>query len=112
MFNRRAARFRRIGSRLLGLGLAVLLLLLSVLSASDLLHRYFHHPERQGGGACAVCLLLKGHLESPAFAPALPISRPQRVNAPLCADLIQRFTFLSAPSRAPPASTALLSVAF
>jgi hypothetical protein len=107
-----AKKYQRIGLRLLASGLVVVLLLLSVLSASDFLHHLFHHNERQGTSACAACLLVKGHLESPDVPAAVLIFVPQRVS--LTATTITRppsHPFLSTPSRAPPATTHFSSVA-
>jgi len=107
---RSAERLRLICLRLLSTGLVVVLLFLSLLSANDALHRSFHHGDRQGASPCAVCLLVKGHLESPAVAPIVLILPPQQVDAPPAPVSVQpAFAFLSTPTRAPPVSTAFVS---
>ena|SRR5579862_1052735 len=107
-----AKKYQSIGLRLLASGLVAVLLLLSVLSASDFLHHLFHYNEREGTSACAACLLVKGHLESPDLPAAVLIFAPQRVSltATTSARPVSR-PFLSTPSRAPPGSALFPSVA-
>ena len=108
---RSAKTFRLVSSRLLAAALAVLLLILGLLSASDALHQFFHHGDRQGASPCAVCLLVKGHLESPTPAPVMvgPVV-PVIGAVPLEGGTAPSFTYQSAPSRAPPALICLSPV--
>jgi hypothetical protein len=110
MNNRKSDRLM-VGWRLLACGLAVWLCTLSVLSGSALLHRALHHDQEQGADSCAVCLLLKGHVESPAPAPALLIAVSLLDWAPpIVSENGPVFTYCSTQSRAPPTSLPILSV--
>jgi hypothetical protein len=112
METRSAPNLRRVSLRLLAASLAVLIFLLSLLSANDFIHRWFHHNEAPGATLCAVCLLVKGHLETPAPAPVVRASVSPRVSTPLRLISIPRSCrFDSAPSRAPPALSSAVAVA-
>jgi hypothetical protein len=107
-----AKRLRLVGRQLLASGLAMLLMLLSLLSASDLLHRYFHHVDQVGSSACAVCLLVKGQLESPGSVPiVLGALRLETGVTPSHVAAAPTFFFSSTLSRAPPRTIVLVSVA-
>jgi hypothetical protein len=112
MDRRSAKRLGPKGSRPLACGLAALLLLLGFVSASGALHRSFHHGQRQDGVPCAVCLLVKCHLESTPFTPVVLKPEIQRVNPPRQTMAPQPLlACLSTPSRAPPDSRPLIPVA-
>jgi hypothetical protein len=112
MFRVSAREFPISGARLLASGLVVVLLLVSVLSASDVLHRVFHHNARQGTSVCAVCLLMKGHIEPRVLPAALLVFSLPWVSLTARTVAVQPpGRFLSTPSRGPPAPSSFHSVA-
>lgn len=99
-------------ARVLSCVLAAALLLFELLAADNSFHQALHHNGKTASSSCVICLLVKGHADSadtgPIFAAPVRISF---VTAPAVESIfIADFSYLSFPSRAPPASLSLLSV--
>ena len=99
-------------ARVLACVLAGALLLFELLAADNSFHQALHHNGKAASNSCVICLLAKGHADSadtgPVFAAPVRISL---ITAPAAESIfIADFTYLSFPSRAPPASLSLLSV--
>ena len=99
-------------ARLLACVLAGALLLFEVLAANGEFHESFHKDGKAASNTCVLCLFAKGQVDSCDSAPLstapvrfLFIQAPLPESAPFV-----DFKYLSSPSRAPPACSALLSV--
>lgn len=91
--------------------LAGLMLLLSLLTANDCLHRALYHSGKQANAPCFICLLHKGHVDSSTPAPVIVGPRAaycwvMQAGPVFTLDV----TYLLAPSRAPPAVVTPLPV--
>ncbi len=109
----RSKQKRIVGTiRTLGCVLAGVLLVFELLAANTELHRALHTSGAASADTCALCQFANGQVDSPA--PILTVSAP----IPVLFELAPRwesaaladFPYNSSPSRAPPASPALLSV--
>ena len=109
----RVKAIRFIGvARVLACVLAGALLLFEVLAANGQFHQSLHHEGKAASNTCILCLFAKGQVDSSDVAPIF--SAPFRVTlkrAPLTESApFVDFKYRSSASRAPPASSALLSV--
>ncbi len=88
------------------------LLLLGLLAANGGFHEALHHDGKAASDNCVLCLFAKGQVDAPQSVPVVAASvessfdLPPRIEAGVLAD----FTYLTSPSRAPPAAVCLLSV--
>jgi len=103
---------KRLDPTLRGLAamLAAAVLLFSLLATNSGFHEALHHGDKAASNNCVLCLFAKGQVDQPlatpvvaAFAPAIFLSAPQ-VESVVLVD----FSYLSSPSRAPPALASLL----
>jgi hypothetical protein len=111
MFHVKAIRCAA-AARVLACVLAGALLLFEVLAANGEFHRSFHNEGKAASNACLLCLFAKGQVDSCDIGPIL--AAPVRISLTrvLLTEpaLFVDFSYLSSPSRAPPAFSALLSV--
>jgi hypothetical protein len=92
--------------------LAGALLLFELVAANSELHQKLHHNGKATSNTCVVCLFAKGHVDSAESAPAFtaPVRIPLGLAPTMESIFLADFTYLSSPSRAPPAFSSLLSV--
>jgi hypothetical protein len=110
------SRFKAIrfiaAARVLACVLAGALLLFELVAANSELHQKLHHSGKATSNSCVVCLFAKGQVNSPESAPVftapvrIPLDPVLRTESIVMVDV----TYLSFPSRAPPAFSSLLSV--
>jgi hypothetical protein len=83
-----------------------------LLAASDGFHQAQHRDGKATSANCVLCLLANGHLDAPEAAPSItPALRPLIDSAPRCESIaLVDFSYLTSPSRAPPAFSSPLSV--
>lgn len=104
-------RIVALGRALAGL-LAGALLIFDLLAANSGFHQALHQQDKAGSTNCVLCLLAKGQVDLPQSVPAaaspvwssfalVPLAEPTAM---------VDFTYLIAPSRAPPAFASPLSV--
>jgi len=88
------------------------LLLLQLLTASSDFHQAQHRDGKATSATCILCLLANGHVDLPEAAQSLtPDARPVMDSEPRHESIaLVDFSYLSSPSRAPPAFSSPLSV--
>lgn len=92
--------------------LAGALLIFELLAANSGLHQALHDGGKVASNTCVICLFAKGHVDSPGSLPVFtqPVTILLGPALPMESLVIKDFTYLSFPSRAPPAFSLPLSV--
>ena len=85
--------------------LAGAVLLFTLLSANGGFHDALHHTGKAAANSCVLCLFAKGQVDQPQTAPVLAGFVPAGFILTLRAEstVLVDFSYLSSPSRAPPA---------
>jgi len=99
-------------ARALACAMAGALLLFELLAANGAFHQAFHHSDRSASNNCVLCLFAKGQVDSPESTPILstPVQVAVFQSLPVESIVLVDFSYLSFPSRAPPAFFSSLSV--
>lgn len=84
--------------------LALTLFLFSLLATNGEFHSSLHHSGSAASGSCLLCLFVKGHVSFPETAAVTTtVFRKPFVSAPSVESVVlEGFTYLASPSRAPP----------
>lgn len=108
----KASRFVAAAARGLAGVLAGGVLLLGLLAANSGFHQTLHHSGKAAADSCVLCLFAKGQVGLPQSAPVITTSVRSSFDLPPRMESIAMvdFTYLTSPSRAPPALASLLSV--
>ena len=87
-------------------------MLFELLAANNVFHQALHHGGKAAANTCVLCLFAKGQVDSsePGPVSVQPFLIPLNPEPPMESIVVADFTYLSSPSRAPPAFSLLLSV--
>lgn len=97
-------------ARVLAGVLAATMLVLELLAADGSFHQSLHQNGEAAAHSCVLCLFAQGQVDASEPLPVItPIIRPWCEPAPrVDSTVLVDFTYLSAPSRAPPALPSFL----